>query len=53
METKKIKKNNDELIAYLLNSKKVEQEKSREFAKTPAFQDILKKLRNKTALNVL
>jgi hypothetical protein len=47
METKKVRKNNDELIAYLLNSKREEQRKSREFAKTPEFKEILIKLRSK------
>jgi|LakMenEpi13Sep09_1017268.scaffolds.fasta_scaffold63094_2 hypothetical protein len=37
----------DALIKYLLQSKREMQEDSKAFAKTPEFQNVLKKLREK------
>jgi hypothetical protein len=48
METKEIKKRTtDELIAYLLNSKKEMQEEIRNDVHKPEFQEALRKLREK------
>jgi hypothetical protein len=48
METKEIKKRTtDELIAYLLNSKRETQEEMRNNVKTPEFQEALRQLRER------
>ena len=39
------KRTTDEVIAYLLQSKRESQEESKRFANTPEFQDVLAKLR--------
>lgn len=39
------KRTTDEVIAYLLQSKKEMQEESKRFANTPEFQDVLVRLR--------
>jgi hypothetical protein len=46
METQeKKKRTTDEVIAYLLQSKREMQEESKRFANTPEFQEVLAKLR--------
>lgn len=45
MENQIKKRTTDELIAYMLQSKKEEKAKAKEFVKTKEFQDIKKKLK--------
>ena len=46
MENQVKKRTTDELIAYMMQSKKEEKAKAKEFVKTKEFQEIKRKLRD-------